>query len=156
MNPGPFTTCFGKPHCPTHMDTLLLKWEKCQPLSNKFLRVKKSPHSLGGRTICTFDSCWFDLFHFLFSKVGLSPSKKKLYCLLHWKPLKMMKNAFYFILKALSALKIFKFLSWIFGHVEKIASLERQGLLQNSWHCNRVNKQLQYTYCPVSREVKAT
>ena len=30
-----------------------------------------------------------------------------------------MKNAFYFILKALFVLKIFKFLSWLFGHVAK-------------------------------------
>ena len=36
-------------------------------------------------------------------------------------PLKMMKNAFYFILKALFVLKIFKFLSWHFGHVEETA-----------------------------------
>ena len=35
------------------------------------------------------------------------------------KPLKMKKNAFYFTLKALLVLMIFKFLSWIFGHVEK-------------------------------------
>ena len=34
-------------------------------------------------------------------------------------PLKMMKNTFYFNLKALFALKIFKFLSWFFGHVEE-------------------------------------
>ena len=34
-------------------------------------------------------------------------------------PLKMMKNAFYFISKALFILKIFNFLSWLFGHVEK-------------------------------------
>ena len=34
-------------------------------------------------------------------------------------PLKMMKNAFYFTLKPLFVLKIFKFLSSIFGHVEK-------------------------------------
>ena len=34
-------------------------------------------------------------------------------------PSKIMKNAFYFILKALFVLKIFKFLSWLFGHVEK-------------------------------------
>ena len=33
--------------------------------------------------------------------------------------LKMMKNAFYFTSKALSILKIFKFLSWLFGHVSK-------------------------------------
>ena len=31
-------------------------------------------------------------------------------------PLKMMKNAFHFILKALFVLKIFKFLSRPFGH----------------------------------------
>ena len=30
-----------------------------------------------------------------------------------------MKNAFYFILKALFVLKIFKLFSWPFGHVEK-------------------------------------
>ena len=40
--------------------------------------------------------------------------------------LKMMKNAFYFILKALFVLKIFKFLSWLFGHVGKTAWLENK------------------------------
>ena len=30
-----------------------------------------------------------------------------------------MKNAFYFILKALLVLEICKFLSWLFGYVEK-------------------------------------
>ena len=34
-------------------------------------------------------------------------------------PLKMMKNAFYFTSKALLVLKIFKILSWLFGHVAK-------------------------------------
>ena len=34
-------------------------------------------------------------------------------------PLKMMKNVFYFTSKALFVLKIFKFLSWLFGHVAK-------------------------------------
>ena len=34
-------------------------------------------------------------------------------------PLKMKKNTFYFILKALFILKMFKFISWLFGHVEK-------------------------------------
>ena len=33
--------------------------------------------------------------------------------------LKMMKNAFYFIAKALFVLKMFKFSSWLFGYVEK-------------------------------------
>ena len=40
-------------------------------------------------------------------------------------PSKMMKNVFYFILKALFVLNIFKFLSWLFGHVEKTGWLER-------------------------------
>ena len=34
-------------------------------------------------------------------------------------PLKMMKNAFYFILKSPFVLKIHKFLSRLFGHVGK-------------------------------------
>ena len=34
-------------------------------------------------------------------------------------PLKLIKNAFYFILKAIFVLKIFKFLSGLFGYVEK-------------------------------------
>ena len=34
-------------------------------------------------------------------------------------PLKMMKNASYFTSKALFVLKIFKFLSWLFGQVAK-------------------------------------
>ena len=40
-------------------------------------------------------------------------------------PLKLMKNTFYFTLKTLFVLKIFKFLSSLFGHVEKKARLER-------------------------------
>ena len=34
-------------------------------------------------------------------------------------PFKMMKNAFYFTSKVLLLLKIFKFLSWLFGHAAK-------------------------------------
>ena len=34
-------------------------------------------------------------------------------------PLKVMKNAFYFILKVLVFLKISKFLSWLVGHVKR-------------------------------------
>ena len=57
-------------------------------------------------------------------KVGLSLSKKKIICFNN-SPSKMMKNSFYFILKALFVLKIFKILSRPFGHVEKTAWLER-------------------------------
>ena len=40
-------------------------------------------------------------------------------CLATGSPLDVMKNAFHFTLKALSVLKIIKFLSWFFGHVSK-------------------------------------
>ena len=39
-------------------------------------------------------------------------------------PLKLMKNAFYFTSKALFVLKIFKFLSKLFGHVLKQLDLK--------------------------------
>ena len=58
-------------------------------------------------------------------KVGLSPSQKKCVICFVKSSLKMMKNAFYFILRALFVLKKFKFLSWLFGHVEKTTCLER-------------------------------
>ena len=59
-------------------------------------------------------------------KVGLSPSKQVIFIHFNESPLKMMKNAFYFILKALFVIKIFKFLSWPFGHAKKkMALLER-------------------------------
>ena len=53
-------------------------------------------------------------------KVGLSLSIKICFVCFNETPLKM-KNAFYFILKALFVLKTFKFLSWLFSHVEKMA-----------------------------------
>ena len=44
-------------------------------------------------------------------------------------PLKMMKNAFQFLLKALSFLRYLYFLSWPFGYVEK--RLDKKAVLQN-------------------------
>ena len=58
-------------------------------------------------------------------KVGLSPSGKNCFVCFTESPLKVMRNTFCFILKALFVLKIFKFLSWLFGHVEKTTWLER-------------------------------
>ena len=49
-------------------------------------------------------------------KVGLSPSKKFVICFIQ-SSLKMTKNAFYFILKTLFVLMIFKFLSSLFGQI---------------------------------------
>ena len=48
------------------------------------------------------------------------PKKICVICLIE-SPLKMMKNAFYFILKAFFILKIFQFLSRLFGHLGKTA-----------------------------------
>ena len=36
------------------------------------------------------------------------------------RPLKMMKNTFYCTLKSIFVLKVFTFLSWLFGRVEKL------------------------------------
>ena len=57
-------------------------------------------------------------------KVELSPLKKFAIWFIE-SPLKMIKNASYFILKALSVLKVFKFLSRLFRRVGKTAWLER-------------------------------
>ena len=53
------------------------------------------------------------------------PKFFKIICF-NYNPSKMMKNAFYFILKAFFVLKIFKFLSWLFGHVGKTAWFEER------------------------------
>ena len=47
--------------------------------------------------------------------------KKIIFTCFNQSPLKVMENAFYFMLKALLVLKIFKFLSWDFGHVKETA-----------------------------------
>ena len=51
------------------------------------------------------------------------PSPSQTICAIYFieSHLKATKNAFYFILKALFVLKIFKFLSCLFGHEEKTA-----------------------------------
>ena len=44
-------------------------------------------------------------------------------------PLKMMKNMFYFILKAPFVFKIFKFLCWPFGHGERTGLIRKTRLI---------------------------
>ena len=51
------------------------------------------------------------------------------------------------MLKAFFVLKIFKFLSWLFDHAGK--QLDKKAKVH--WQ----NKQLQYTYCPISKKIKA-
>ena len=60
------------------------------------------------------------IFTFFVAKVELSSSKNCFICF-NESPLKLMKNVFYFTVKALFVLKKFKFLSLLFGHVEKRA-----------------------------------
>ena len=38
-------------------------------------------------------------------------------------PSKVMRNTFSFTLEGLSVLKMFKFLSWLFGHLENLLSI---------------------------------
>ena len=52
-------------------------------------------------------------------KVGVSSSKKNCFICFNESPLKKMENTFYFILKALFFLKIFKFLSWLLLIMQK-------------------------------------
>ena len=52
-------------------------------------------------------------------KVALSPSRKVVFISSNESSLKIMKNVFCFMLKALFVLEIFTFLYRIFGYVEK-------------------------------------
>ena len=65
----------------------------------------------------------------------------------------MMKNSFYFILKVFFVLKIFKFLSWLFGHIEKLAWLERLILKLMTLQPGSETIAI-HTYCTISHEVK--
>ena len=69
-----------------------------------------------------------DVMNFEVSLIFLNQTlifQKILFYLLQWKPFKMMKIVLYFTWKALFHLKTFKFLSWLFGHVDKMAWLRR-------------------------------
>ena len=66
----------------------------------------------------------FHMKQYIITQVG--SSKKVSFICLHESPLKMMKDAFYLILKAFIVLKIFEWLSWLLGCVEKKKCLIRQ------------------------------
>ena len=81
------------------------------------------------------------------------------------RPLKMMKNAFYFTSKVFFVLKIFKFLPWLFGHVAK--RLDEKGKVNfrfydvTDWLTNKRNTHIEQYFekkrqsdneiCPVNR-----
>ena len=97
------------------------------------------------------DIWWISLF-----KVRLSPSKKFIFIYFNGSPLKTMKNAFCFILKAPFVLDIFKFFSWLFRYKEKRLDKNVMANFKTLWRHRLDKKPLQYTFCPISQELKAT
>ena len=95
---------------------------------------------------------WKTYFMCILLKSDSQLSKQIFFICFNDSPSKVMKNAFYFILKALSVLKIFKFLSWLFGHVGKTAWLERQVNFEIYDVTPWLTKN--YTYCPIFHELK--
>ena len=91
------------------------------PFNSVFYHIPGANHMFkvnirNNRTSC--EICWK-------LKSGSHLPKKNFFIGFNDSSSKMMKNAFYFLLKALFFLNIFKVLSWLFGHVEKMAWLER-------------------------------
>ena len=81
-------------------------------------------------------------------KLRLSPSKKKLLYLLQWKLFKNDGNYFFFfILKALFVVKIFKLLCSSFGLL-RTTWLEQKSEFQSLWRHSLVNKQLKINILP--------
>ena len=91
-----------------------------------FIALQQKNKIWGRRLFQSYISDFFPYAFCTILKVGLSPSKKTFLFASIDSPSKMMKNAFYFILKALFVLIIFKFLSWLFGLEEKTAGLGKQ------------------------------
>ena len=59
----------------------------------------------------------------VYIKTGLSPSKNFFFICFNESPLKLMKNYFYFMLKALFVLKVIILESYRFGYVQKLRKL---------------------------------
>ena len=80
-------------------------------------QMKKNVFYFTSKPLFVLEKDRFRILHFQISwrhqilKVGLSHSKKKFFICFSDSPSKLMKNAFYFILKTLFVLKISKFLS---------------------------------------------
>ena len=74
----------------------------------------------------------------LFFQLKLDCHLSKIFVLFDcMKALRKMKNVFYFILKALFVLKVFKCLSWLFGRVEKTSWL---GLSLENYKSNNTRR----------------
>ena len=106
------------------------RWQKCHSsnwrldtTTSYYTKYIKSSYRLRKRKqLMALTNIVFNSF-----EVGLSSSET--HCVIHFNesPLRKMKNTFYLTLKALFAYKILKFFSWIFGHAQKTAWLERHG-----------------------------
>ena len=66
----------------------------------------------------------------------------------------MMKNASYFILKALFVLKNIYIFVLTFRSCRENGLIRKKSLISNLRRHNLVNKKLKYTYCPISHESK--
>ena len=85
---------------------------------------RQGKHSIVNKYITMAPFCLSYLNPLTFASFLKSDShlpKKFIFICFNKSLLKMVKNAFYFILKVLFVFKIFKFLSWHFGHVEEPA-----------------------------------
>ena len=97
-------------------------------MENFVFCVVTSAHLIRAKVRPLSNNNWSKTFSLLLScihinaavfKVGLLPSKKVGFICFNGRPFKMMENAFYFILKALFLVKIFKFLSKRFWSCRK-------------------------------------
>ena len=80
------------------------------------------------------------------------PKKKGFICF-NANPLKMMKNVFYFIIKALFVLKIFKFLSYSFVMFKKPRD-QKDKVNFKIYDDTACSINYYKTHCPVSQEIK--
>ena len=99
----------------------------------------------------------YEIIHYwkIILKVGLSPSQKIFFSFTSMIALQMIKNVFYFILKALRSqdIKVFVLNFWTNrknGLIRKIRSI------RTSWRHSLVSKELQQLYCSISHELKTT
>ena len=131
-------------------------------IKDKNISFSPRPYWFSKSSLYFYLFCASILYKFLYSqskytmiKVGFSTSKKLCFIWFNDSHLKMMKNNFYFILKAFFVLKIFTFLSWLFDDW-KNDLIRRVRSISKVLRHNLVSKQLWYTYCPLFREVKTT
>ena len=117
---------------------ILRPWFLCKWISDYILFIHSFIHSISLNYLWPIRECRQSVLGYMFcslilisqivffSKILMTPLLQRIcFICFNESALKMMKNAFYFILKVLFVIKILKFLSLLFGHLEKLAWLER-------------------------------